>query len=146
MWQAEEARLLRTIWVLLLALAPAWGQSDEAAIREVVARYLAAREAQDVSRVEALFTEDADQLVSSGEWRRGREALVKGALASSRTNEGRRTVTVESIRYLGAEVAIADGRYEIGERRMWSTFVMKRTAEGWRIAAIRNMLPAQGAR
>lgn len=68
----------RMTWVLLLALAPAWGQGDEGAVRDLVGRYMAAREAADAARVEALFTDDADQLVSSGEWRRGREALVKG--------------------------------------------------------------------
>lgn len=136
----------RMTWVLLLALAPAWGQGDEGAVRDLVGRYMAAREAADPARVEALFTDDADQLVSSGEWRRGREALVKGAMASSRANEGRRTVTVESVRFLTAEVAIADGRYEIGERRMWSTFIVKKTPAGWRIGAIRNMLPAGSGR
>lgn len=128
-----------------LALAPAFAQSDEDEIRGLVARYVAAREAQDPDRTAALFTGDADQLVSSGEWRRGREALVKGAMASSRANEGRRTVVVESIRFITPGVAIADGRYEIagaGTRRMWSTFVVTKTGEGWLIAAIRNMLPA----
>lgn len=107
---------------------------------------MAAREEADATRVAELFTADADQLVSSGEWRRGREALVRGAMASSRTNEGRRTVSVESVRLLTADVALADGRYEIAgavTRRMWSTFVIKKTPEGWRIAAIRNMLPAR---
>lgn len=128
-----------------LALGPLFAQSDEAEIRGLVARYVEAREAQDPERTAALFTGDADQLVSSGEWRRGREALVKGAMASSRANEGRRTVVVESIRFITAGVAIADGRYEIAgdvTRRMWSTFVVSKTSEGWRIAAIRNMLPA----
>lgn len=128
-----------------LALAPLFAQSDEDEIRGLVARYVAAREAQDPARTAALFTDNADQLVSSGEWRRGREALVKGAMASSRANEGRRTVVVESIRFITAAVAIADGRYEIAgaeTRRMWSTFVVTKTSEGWRIAAIRNMLPA----
>lgn len=122
---------------------------DETAIRALVANYVDAREKIDPKAVEDLFTEDADQLVSSGEWRRGRPALVQGTMASSRNNSGRRTVTVETIRMISSDVAIADGRYEIapadgGEpRRMWSTFVMKRTAKGWRIAAIRNMLPAR---
>ena len=31
---------------------------------------------------------------------------------------------------------------EGNDRRMWSTFVMVKEADGWRIAAIRNMLPA----
>ena len=49
-------------------------------------------------------------------------------------------------------VAIADGRYEIAgrqggaTRKMWSTFVMARQADGWKIAAIRNMLPASPAK
>ena len=39
----------------------------------------------------ALFTADANQLVSSGEWRRGRDAVVKGSLASSQQTQGTRT-------------------------------------------------------
>jgi len=48
---------------------------------------------------------------------------------------------VETVRFVSADVAIADARYEIGDRKMWSTFVMKRGPGGWRIEAIRNMLP-----
>ena len=127
-------------------LSPQVSGSDETAIREVVARYVEAREKIDPKAVESLFTADADQLVSSGEWRKGREAVVQGTMASSRNNSGRRTITVESIRMLDSDVAIVDGRYELagaGEtRKMWTTLIMKRTEKGWRIAAIRNMLPA----
>jgi hypothetical protein len=46
-------------------------------------------------------------------------------------------------------VAIADGRYELNnaqERRvMWTSFVMVQQDGGWRISAIRNMLPAAPA-
>ncbi len=139
---------------MLLTLIPWHGAQsgvtdDEAAIREVVARYVDAREKIDPQAVGDLFTEDADQLVSSGEWRRGRPAMVQGTMASSRNNSGRRTVTVETVRMISSDVAIADGRYEIAPagggavRRMWSTFILKRTDKGWRIAAIRNMLPAR---
>jgi uncharacterized protein (TIGR02246 family) len=121
---------------------------EEAAIRGVVGQYVAAREQIDPKAVEALFTADADQLVSSGEWRKGREAVVRGSIASSRTNSGKRTIAVESVRMITADVAIADGRYELtgqadgAMRSMWATLVMKRTDKGWRITAIRNMLPA----
>lgn len=123
--------------------------ADEAAIRALVAKYVDAREQRSAAAIEALFTEDADQLTSSGEWRRGRDNVVRGALASSRRTGGTRTITVQRVRALGPDLAIADGRYEIsglpgsGSRRMWTTFIMARTAEGWRIAAIRNMLPAR---
>jgi uncharacterized protein (TIGR02246 family) len=121
---------------------------DEAAVKAVVARYVDAREKRDAAAIEAVFTKDADQLVSSGEWRKGRDAVVRGTLASSESSGGRRTINVETVRFVTPDVAIADGRYEIsglagGEaRRMWSTFVITRGPDGWRIAAIRNMLPA----
>lgn len=129
------------------AIAPV----DDAAIHQLVDNYLQAREHNDPKAVAALFTSDADQLVSSGEWRKGREAIVKGTLASSRNTGGSRTITVKNIRLVAHDVAIADGAYELNglkggtTRNMWSTFVMKRQTSGWRIAAIRNMLPAAPA-
>lgn len=127
-------------------------QADDSALRKLVADYMDARERIDPKAVEALFTPDADQLVSSGEWRKGLDAVVKGTQASSRATGGKRTITVESIRMLGADVALIDGRYELAgpeggaARRMWTTIIARRTPAGWRIAAIRNMLPAAPAR
>lgn len=126
-------------------------QPDAAAIREVVKQYVDARERNDVEAVEKLFTKDADQLTSSGEWRRGRDEVVKGAMASSARTGGTRTITIETVRFPAAGVAIADGRYEIAglpgaeARKMWAAFVMTKEQDGWRIAAIRNMLPAPAA-
>jgi uncharacterized protein (TIGR02246 family) len=125
--------------------------NDEAAIREVVSKYVDARERIDPKAVEELFTSDADQLVSSGEWRKGREAVVRGTMESSRSTGGKRAITVESVRTLTPDVAIADGRYELtglaggATRSMWTTLVLKRTEKGWRISAIRNMLPSAPA-
>ena len=146
--------MLRTVFavVLLAGFLLAQGGGDDAAVRAVVARYVAARQHSDEKAIAALFTSDADQLVSSGEWRKGKEAVVRGTLASSQSTGGIRTITVESVRFLSADIALADGRYEIAEmksggtRNMWTTIILKRTAAGWRIAAIRNMLPAPAAR
>lgn len=125
--------------------------NDETAIREIVSKYVDARERIDPKAVEELFTSDADQLVSSGEWRRGRDAVVRGAMESSRRTGGNRAITVESVRMVTPDVAIADGRYELtglaggATRSMWTTLVLKRTEKGWRISAIRNMLPSAPA-
>jgi uncharacterized protein (TIGR02246 family) len=119
-------------------------------VRQVVQRYIEAREASDAKAIEPLFTLDADQLVSDGTWRKGREELVQGMLESSKRNPAKRSIDVESVRILSADVAVADGRYtQKGEARgkdrdMWTTIIVKRTSDGWRIAAIRNMLPAAG--
>jgi uncharacterized protein (TIGR02246 family) len=128
--------------------AAATRDPDPAPIRDIVQKYMDARDHQDVHALESLFTADADQLVSSGEWRKGRDAVVRGTLASSRNIGGQRTITVESVRFLSKEVALADGRYELtglvgGEtRKMWTAVLVIHTPQGWRIAAIRNMLPA----
>jgi hypothetical protein len=74
--------------------------------------------------------------------------LVKGMLESSRKNPAKRSITVESVRLLTADVALADGRYiqkgQAGgkDREMCTAITLKRGVDGWRIAAIRNMLPA----
>ena len=142
------------LWSLALGLtaagqAPSMLKRDELAVKDLVARYNAARDEENPTAIGALFTTDADQLVSSGEWRRGHDQLVQGMLRSSRNNPGDRTLAVETVRFLAPDVAVADARYEIasatgGEtRRMWSTFIAVRTAEGWRLSAIRNMLPTR---
>jgi uncharacterized protein (TIGR02246 family) len=137
----------------LVAAAPAPGQApstDDAPNRALVAAYSAAREAGDAAALTALFTADADQLVSSGEWRRGRDAVVKGSLASSQQTQGTRTFTIETVRTIAANVAIADSRYDIAQaggttRRMWASWLLVKDAAGWKIAGIRNMLPAAPA-
>ena len=139
----------------LAAILAAWGPALEAAdegntqaVKDLVGRYAAARESRDAEAIRALFTADADQLVSSGVWRKDRDALVEGMLGSSRRNPGSRTLDVETVRFPAPGVAVADARYVIKgsegnpDRKMWSTFLCIRSGESWRIAAIRNMLPA----
>jgi uncharacterized protein (TIGR02246 family) len=122
--------------------------AEDTAIRAVISKYVEARERRDATGIEAVFTADADQLTSSGDWRKGRPDVVKGTLASSQTSGGTRTITIETVRVIAPGVAIADGRYEIAglangtTRSMWTSFTLARAADGWRIAAIRNMLPA----
>jgi uncharacterized protein (TIGR02246 family) len=121
---------------------------DENAVRSLVSSYVDAREHENAQEIEALFATDADQLVSSGEWRRGRQEVVRGTLASSHATGGKRTITIVSLRFVTPDVAIVDGRYDLtglagGEsRHMWTTLVVTRAADRWRISAIRNMLPA----
>lgn len=137
------------IFTLLLfpAILSAQGPADEAAIRDTIHKYADARDQADAKATAALFTQDADQLVSSGERRQGRAALVKGAMASSKKETGKRLIDVDTIRFLAPGVAIADGPYETTSasgsvRKMRTCFVLTKDKGGWKIAAIRNMLPA----
>ncbi len=120
-------------------------QSQE--IIDLINSYSKARETKDTVLLKEILVEDIDQLVSSGEWRKGTEAAVQGMMESSSANPGDRTLKVESIRFLNPDAAIVDARYEIKDasgtiRKMWSTFVVVTETEQWKISAIRNMLPA----
>jgi uncharacterized protein (TIGR02246 family) len=158
-------RLPAALVICCLATLPAIaqnaarGSADDAAVREIVRKYVDAREKRDARLLEALFTADADQLVTTGEWRQGRDNVVRGGLASSQANPGSRQITIEVVRFVAPGVAIADGRYELVDaqaaapRRMRTTFVVVRSdaasaagTNAWRIAAIRNMAPTDPAR
>jgi uncharacterized protein (TIGR02246 family) len=150
MSKTGRQRFIRSLSLIFIPAALLFAQGDEAAIRAVVQKYVDARESMDAHAIEALFTSDADQLVSTGEWRKGRSEVVRGTMASSRSSAGKRTITVVSVRFVAPGVAIADGRYEItvpggGTRAMWTTLVLAKGSDGWRISAIRNMLPAAAA-
>ncbi|MGH9620315.1 MAG: DUF4440 domain-containing protein, partial [Bryobacteraceae bacterium] len=82
-----------------------------------------------------------------GKWRRGVDRLVRGAMASSQKEAGNSSIAIEHIRLLDPEIAIVDGRYQTTSssgrvRKMRTTLVLKRVGNNWRVAAIRNMLPA----
>ena len=150
-WNRFGVVLAAVVLALSTTSARQQKQNDETAVRDTVKEYVAARERGDPAALSGLFTADADQLVSSGEWRRGREELVRGTLASSKSNAGSRTITLKTVRFPTPDVAIADGEYVIGAtqtsaaRSMWTSFVIVRSEGRWRISAIRNMLPAAPA-
>jgi hypothetical protein len=113
----------------------------------LIDKYSQARENRDTVLLKGILTNDIDQLVSTGEWRNGIEAAVKGMLNSSATTPGTRTLTIEKIKMLNPTNAIIDCKYEIqnatgNPRKMWSTFIAVFDNGSWKITAIRNMLPA----
>jgi uncharacterized protein (TIGR02246 family) len=121
--------------------------ADEAAIKAVIQAFIDTREANDNAGLTAILTPDVDQRQTSGNMRSGRDAVVSGSLATTQATGGRRTITLDSVRFLAPDVAIADGRYDsVGradgtDQRMLTSIVLRREADGWKIAAIRNMLP-----
>ena len=132
----------------LLAFAQSANHSaDETAIRAVVKAFLDTRDKNDAVALAALMTADVDQQQTSGMVRHGRDAVVKGSLTTQQSTGGTRTITLDSIRFVTADVAIADGRYDSlgradgSDRHMLTSMLLKREAGAWKIAAIRNMLP-----
>jgi len=146
------------IWVvctiLLTTGSYAQGEADhdkhEDAISALIDQYAQARETKDTVLLKQILTDEVDQLVSSGEWRRGIKSAVGGMLRSSSSNPGDRTLRIDQIRFLNTETAITDTRYEIKNangsiRKMWSTFIVVYEGNRWKITAIRNMLPTKSS-
>jgi uncharacterized protein (TIGR02246 family) len=153
----DMSKLSKSLAILaVLATATAWPQADraadETAIRAVIQAFLDTREKNDAAGLAALMTADVDQRQTSGNLRSGRDAVVSGSLTTQQSTGGRRTISVDSLRFIGPDVAIADGRYDsVGradgtDRRMLTTMVLRREGGAWKIAAIRNMLPSDPAR
>jgi uncharacterized protein (TIGR02246 family) len=116
-------------------------------IQSLIDQYSEAREKRDTVLLKTILTTDVDQLVSSGEWRNGIDASVKGMLSSSANAPGTRTLNIEKIRMFNPNSAIVDCKYEIKNmdgttRKMWSSFIVISYEGIWKITAIRNMLPA----
>jgi len=126
--------------------------ADENAIRGVIQAFIDTREKNDAAGLAALMTSDVDQQQTSGNTRRGRDAVVSGSLSTQQSTGGKRTITVESLRFLSTDVALADGRYDSvgradgGEQLMLTSWVLRREGGAWKIAAIRNMLPTSPQR
>jgi ketosteroid isomerase-like protein len=147
---------MKSIFLLLLYILPAVmvkaqdgkpADSQQKAIVALIDKYSEAREKSDTVLLKNILTKDVDQLVSTGEWRIGIGAAIEGMLKSSANSPGTRTLTVNKIRMLDANCAIADCRYEIKStnkttRKMWSSFTVVVDNLEWKISAIRNMLPS----
>jgi uncharacterized protein (TIGR02246 family) len=138
---------LNLVLPVILNAQPVSDQQTRA-IHSLIDMYAQARETKDTVLLKEILTADIDQLVSNGEWRKGIRAAVDGMMQSSASNPGSRRLIIESIKFLDEGNAIADSRYEIQnpdgtERKMWSTFIVTYLDNSWRIASIRNMLPAK---
>jgi uncharacterized protein (TIGR02246 family) len=141
----------RIIILTLIATPGLWAQApastaDDTAVRALIDRYVNARDARDPAAIESLFTADADQYTTAGEWRRGRAQVVAGTAESTKQNPGDRSIDIASVRFITPDIAIADGNYNIAGStvRRWTTIVLERETGAWRISAIRNMVPTGG--
>jgi hypothetical protein len=141
--------IMLSISIVFISLPSLFAQDSEVLDREAIIalidNYSKARELQDTVLLKEILMPNIDQLVSSGEWRVGIQAAIEGMQRSSNTNQGKRTLKVDKIKFLSEGTAVADARYVIeneNTRKMWSTFLLVLTAQGWKISGIRNMLPA----
>jgi uncharacterized protein (TIGR02246 family) len=149
--EADMRRLVLPALVILIAV-PVLAQppgGDDAAVRAVIRQHDETRNRGDFKALAQLFTADAEQHTSAGEWRRGRAEIEKNVaqIMATTYKGGKYTTKVDTVRMLTPTVAIVDGAFEIsniggGGRRMGhSTYVLVKDGQQWRIAAVRSMVP-----
>src|SRR5215831_1699494 len=80
--------------------------NQQKAIAALISKYSDARERSDTVLLKTILTTNVDQLVSTGEWRNGIDASVKGMLKSSANSPGTRTLHIEKTRMLTPNSAI----------------------------------------
>lgn len=139
--------LIITLPSLLKAQETLKKNKQNEGIFSLIDDYSMARENRDTLLLKKILTTDIDQLVSTGEWRNGIQASVRGMLLSSASAPGTRTLIIDKIKFINPQNAIVDAKYEIKnsdgtDRKMWSTFVVVKQKGEWKISAIRNMLPS----
>lgn len=129
--------------------------ADEAAIRQIVQQVQDAWNAHDGKAFAAPFAADADYVVVSGMYIKGREAIEQGhtQIFSTLYKESKNAATVKSVRFLRPDVAVAHVEWNLeflagGETKKAqaiNTMVLTKEGGKWGIAAFHNTpIQAQG--
>jgi uncharacterized protein (TIGR02246 family) len=116
--------------------------SDEAGIRAQVAAAEAAINRRDFAALAALYTSDGDTIIATRPRTSGPDAIRRSAEAAwaAAPSARRLRITVDAIRFLTPDVAIADtiARFSAGEpAEDRGTWVMVRRDGVWRVGAFR---------
>jgi uncharacterized protein (TIGR02246 family) len=141
---------LCVVFVALFAFAiftNAQASSEEQAVRKAVADFAEAINRGDAKAFAALFTDDADFVVITGEYLKGRNEIVTyhSGLFTSGFQGSHLDVTSVAIRFLSPDVAVArvaTKRTENGKemRTSFPMFVLTKQSKSWLIAAAQNTL------
>jgi uncharacterized protein (TIGR02246 family) len=126
-------------------------KSEEQAVRRVVADFAGAINRGDAKAFAALFAEDADFVVITGKYLKGRNEIVTyhARLFADDFQGSHLDVTSVAIRFLHTDVAVArvaTKRTENGGKEMRTSFpmfVLTKQGESWLIAAVQNTLTSR---
>jgi uncharacterized protein (TIGR02246 family) len=142
---------LTLVFIALLAFTTvknAQEQSGEQTVRRVVADFAGPINRGDTKAFAALFEEDADFVVITGKYLKGRDEILTyhARLFTDDFQGSHLDVTSVAIRFLRTDVAVArvatkrtaNGGKEM--RTSFPMFVLTKQGESWLIAAVQNTL------
>jgi uncharacterized protein (TIGR02246 family) len=128
------------------------GTFEEPAIRNVIAEFAQAINRSDIKAFGALFTEDADFVVITGKYLKGRSEIVAyhAELFTGDFKGSHLDITSVAIRFLRPDVAIARVATKRTEnegkemRTSFPIFVLTKQAQKWLITAV-HLIPTHAA-
>jgi uncharacterized protein (TIGR02246 family) len=135
--------------------------TDQEAIKRVVAEHVEAWNKHDARALSMFYAQDGDLVSATGSMSKGRAEIEKALSRnfSARSKGGKRTATVQSVRFIRPGIALADVAFEtVGEpgadgkdlspTKGYSYLVMTKNDSRWWITAQREMqleLPPESA-
>jgi uncharacterized protein (TIGR02246 family) len=142
---------LTLAFVTLLAFTTSMNaqeKSEEQAVRKVVADFAESINRGDAKAFAALFTEDADFVVITGKYLKGRNEIVTyhAGLFTGGFQGSHLDVTSVAVRFLRPDVAVARVATKRTEkegkemRTSFPMFVLTKQGKSWLIAAVQNTL------
>ena len=138
--------VMTAVVVFLLGAQTPTAQDDagDAAVRARIRALEAAWNARDATGVASGYAPDGDVILGDGPRHSGRDAIRRSSAAmwSGVPRERRISISVDAIRHLGPDTAIAEctARFSAGEPTQdRATWVMVRREGAWWVAALRVM-------
>ncbi len=121
-------------------LAQAVNTGEEQAINDVITQFYQGWNTSDVEKMVSFYADDIDHVNAYGEWRTGKQ-VMKEALTkfhADRTENIPKTITIEKIRFIKPDVAVAIVR-QISWLGNVGTFVLSKESGKWLIVNFSNV-------
>jgi uncharacterized protein (TIGR02246 family) len=121
-------------------LAQSANLEEEQEIRDLVTGFYDGWNTHDVEKMVSYYADDIDHVNAFGEWHQGKQA-IKEALTqfhADRTRNTHKTITIEKIRFIKPDVAVALVR-QISTVGNVGTFVLSKESGKWLVVSFANI-------
>jgi uncharacterized protein (TIGR02246 family) len=117
--------------------------TEEGAIRAVLARFYEGWNTHDADKMVSAYAKDIDHINVFGEWQKGRATLRQelARLHAGPLRDSQKNYTVEKIRFLKPDVAVAQVSTQGTGGPNLGTYVMEKQKEGWVTVSFTNVAP-----